>query len=291
MEVCEPDFPTSRRFSKCGNWPQFSIDAAGIGSLYIDNVTFRPVPAPASSAWTNWIPFGSTWRYFTNTPPANWYAASFNDASWQIGTAKFGAGSGPTNIVTRLGQLRPAYYFRKQFVAASADVEELLLSATCTDDSGTALYPIRVFLNGTEINSTIETVTAQGNEVRYFDLTPFAQLIKTGTNTLAVLLSNQWSTWDDIAFDVSLKAVPIHPIIPRLTMNAARFSVEASSGTIWQIQSCDDLRTGTWQLMQAFTNNTGGVQTFQDTGQNAGLLPGMCGAATTVSHRCNFLTG
>jgi len=99
-------------------------------------------------------------------------------------------------------------------VLASPDVEELLLSATCTDDSGSAPYPIRVFLNGTEINSRIETVTAQGNETRYFDLISFASFLQVGTNTIFVLVSNYWSTWDDVAFDVSLKAVPYYPAVP-----------------------------------------------------------------------------
>jgi hypothetical protein len=189
----------------------YSIAAPGSGSVYIDNVFFRPIPAPTATNWTTCVPFGSTWHYFTNTPPPNWFASDFDDSAWPIGTAKFGAGTGPTNIVTRVPQHCPAYYFRKQFVLASADFEELLLSATCTDDSGSAPYPIRVFLNGSEVNSRIETVTAQGNETRYFDLIPFASLLQSGTNTIAVLVSNYWSTWDDVAFDVSLKAIPYHP--------------------------------------------------------------------------------
>jgi hypothetical protein len=186
----------------------YSIAAPGSGSVYIDNVFFRPLPTPAATNWTTCVPFGSTWHYFTNTPPPNWFASNFDNSTWPIGIAKFGAGTGPTNIVTRVPQYCPAYYFRKQFVLGSANVEELLLSATCTDDSGSAPYPIRVFLNGTEINSRIETVTAQGNETRYFDLIPFASLLQPGTNTIAVLVSNYWSTWDDVAFDVSLKAIP-----------------------------------------------------------------------------------
>jgi len=186
----------------------YSITAPGSGSVYIDNVFFRQIPAPTATNWTTLVPFGSIWRYFTNTPPPNWFASNFDDSGWLVGTAKFGAGSGPTNIVTRVPQYCAAYYFRKQFTLASADLEELLLSATCTDDSGSAPYPIHVFLNGSEINSRIETVTAQGNETRYFDLIPFASLLQSGTNTIAVLVSNYWSTWDDVAFDVSLKAIP-----------------------------------------------------------------------------------
>ena len=257
---------------------RFTIAAPGSGSLYMDNIFFRQIPAPTATNWTTWVPFGSTWRYFTNTPPTNWFASNFNDSSWPIGTAKFGAGSGPTNIITHLPQLRPAYYFRKKFVAASADIEEFLLSATCTDDSGSALYPIRVFLNGAEVKSTIETVTSQGNETRYFDLTPFAPMIQAGTNTIAVMVTNYWSSWDDVAFDISLKAVPYHPIVPKLVFQrvppgSPGLSVETPTGSIWQLQSSDSLSGAHWQPMQTFTNNAGGVQSFIDTGQNGRLAP------------------
>jgi hypothetical protein len=255
----------------------FSIVAPGSGSIYIDNVFFRPIPAPTATNWTTWVPFGSTWHYFTNIPPANWFAPTFDDSAWPVGTAKFGAGSGPTNIVARVPQHCPAYYFRKKFVTAFADVEELLLSATCTDDSGSAPYPIRVFLNGAEINSRIETVTSQGNETRYFDLIPFASLLQAGTNIIAVLVSNYWSTWDDVAFDVSLKAIPYHPAVPHLTLQRTNsavptLSVEAPIGTIWQLQSRDSL-SANWQFVQLFTNATGAVQYLQDSGQNGRLSP------------------
>jgi hypothetical protein len=243
----------------------------------MDNVFFRPIPTPTATNWTTWIPFGSTWRYFTNTLPTNWFVGSFNDSAWPIGTAKFGAGSGPTNIVTRVPQHCPIYYFRKNFVISSSDVEELLLSATCTDDSGSAPYPIRVFLNGNEIKSRIETVTAQGNETRYFDLLPFASFLQAGTNTIAVLVSNYWSSWDDVAFDVSLKAILYHPVIPHLDLVRTNFanprlSAETPVGTIWQIQSRDGL-SGNWQPVQSFTNTTGIAQSIQDNGQNGRLSP------------------
>jgi hypothetical protein len=251
----------------------FSVTAPGKGSIYIDNVFFRQIPAPAATSWTTLVPFGSSWRYYTNAPPTNWFAPSFNDSTWPTGSAKFGAGSGPTNVVTRLPQLHSAYFFRKQFIAPSADIEDLLLSATCTDDSGTALYPLRLFLNGSEVKTFIDTVTSQGNVIRYFDLTPFAELIHPGTNTVGVQLSNWWSTWDDVAFDISLKAVSYHPIIPHLTMqsgsvNGMRVLAEAPTGSIWQLQSCDEISRTNWQVMQIFTNNTGAFQSFMDTGQN-----------------------
>jgi len=256
----------------------YNIAAPGSGSLFIDNVFFRQIPAPNATNWTPLVPMGSTWKYFTNTAPANWFSPTFNDASWPIGTAKFGNGSGPTNIVTRVPQLCPAYYFRKQFVATNANIEELLLSATCTDIAPTGLLPLRVFLNGVEVKTPIETVTAQGNETLYFDLTPFASLIQAGTNTIGVIVSNYWSSWDDIAFDVSLKAVTYSPATPRLTLKfptpgLPQVSVETPAGTIWQLQSSDSLTPAKWQTMQTVTNVAGATQIIQDLGQNNRLLP------------------
>jgi hypothetical protein len=256
----------------------FSMNTPGSGSIYMDNLFFRSIPSPTATNWANLVPFGSSWKFFTNVPPSNWYFDNFNDNSWQQANAKFGAGSGPTNIVTRLPQLRTAYYFRKSFVLNS-DVEDLLLTATCTDDSGSALYPIRVFLNGNQIPASIETVTAQGNEPRYFDLTPFSNFLRPGTNSIAVCVSNYWADWDDVAFDVSLKAVLYHPCIPKLSVQLTssqppRLSMESAPGTVWQIQSRDSVvGDSPWQLAQVFTNSAGGVQVIQDTGQNGRAMP------------------
>jgi len=67
-------------------------------------------------------------------------------------------------------------------------------------------------------------------------------------------------------------------VVPRLTAQSApagtpRLSVETPAGSIWQIQSCDGLPLVNWQVMQTFTNTAGGLQTFQDTGQNGRVPP------------------
>ncbi|HTL54359.1 MAG TPA: hypothetical protein VL361_01715 [Candidatus Limnocylindrales bacterium] len=241
---------------------RYSIAAPGTGSVFLDNVFFREIPAPSSSTWATLIGFGSSWRYFTNTPVAGWYASDFNDSTWSIGRAKFGAGSGPTNVATPLPQLLPAYFFRKQFVTESVEFDELLLAATCTDVSVSAIYPLRVFLNGTELKTFIDTVTLQGNETRYFDLTPFSSLLRPGTNTLAVQIGNCWSDYDDVAFDVCLKGVPYQPLSPHLSLqcsgtNSPSLYVQAPPMTIWQLQCSDSVSTGNWQPLQVFTNTTG----------------------------------
>lgn len=184
----------------------YSVTQAASGSIYLDNVFFRALPSPSATNWTELIPFQSAWRYQTNIPPEDWFASEFDDSSWPTGTAKFGAGSGPKKIVTTLPPRLPVYYFRREFTVPSVPCEELLLSGTCTD----AGYPPDIYLNGTKlVTSGIDIVSNPGNEVRYFDLTPFADLLEPGTNTIAVGLNNVWQpTWDDVAFDLDLKAVP-----------------------------------------------------------------------------------
>jgi hypothetical protein len=172
--------------------------------------------------------------------------------------------------------LLPYYYFRKQFTLTSADFEEFLLSATCTDVSVAAYYPLHIYLNGTLVPTFLDTVTIQGNEIRYFDLTPFIPLLHVGTNTVAVQLGNYWSDFDNVAFDLSLKAVRHQPgLAPYLGWQSAgqhALSVTAPPG-IWQLQSCDSLATDAWQVMQTFTNAAAVTQVISDTGQNGRPLP------------------
>jgi hypothetical protein len=258
---------------------RYTINGVGSGSVYLDNLFFRQIPDPAATNWTTLIPFGSTWSYMTNQPPANWFACEFDSSGWPISQAKFGAGSGPTNIITRLPQFLPNYYFRKQFSLASTNLEELLLSATCTDVDVFRLYPLKLYINGREVTATIDTVTMQGNEVRYFDLVPYISLLKAGTNSIAIQLGNTWSDYDDIAFDLSLKAVRYAPTTPSLVLNYSNstnpsLTAETVPGTVWQLQSRDTISSSGWDLLQTFTNSTGGTQTFIDQGQNGRVAPG-----------------
>jgi hypothetical protein len=233
----------------------YTIAAPGSGSLFIDNVFFRPLPAPAATNWVTAIPFGSTWRFSVAAPDANWRRADFDDSAWAVGRAKFGAGSGPLGVVTSLPQGKAAYYFRNQFVI-NAPPEEFLLSAKCTD-----VYPLRIFLNGTELTTSgIEAVTLQGNDVQYYDLNPFIPLLNIGTNTIAVILGNFVNVgWDDVAFDLSLKTIPSKNVnSTRLTISREPsglfLQAAAPAGTIWKLDACDGPGLNNWRTLQVFTN-------------------------------------
>lgn len=239
---------------------RYTIAAPGSGALLMDNVFFRPLPVPSATNWIACIPFRSTWRFFTTVPTPGWHQPDFNDSLWPLGQAKFGAGSGPENIITRLPLSQPAYYFRKRFVLNSLP-EELLLGATCTDAYGGATYPLRIFLNGTELHTTgIEAVTGQGNEVRYYDLHPFIPLLTLGTNTIAVILDNAIPVgWDDVAFDISLKAIPTADHSARLGISREPggliLRAQGPAGTVWQVHASDSSLLNTWRLLQVFTNS------------------------------------
>jgi hypothetical protein len=245
---------------------RYAVSAPASGSIYLDNAVFRPLPQPSASIWSNLVSFGSTWSYSTNTPPAGWFEPDFDDGGWARGVAKFGAGSGPRNIVTRLASRKAAYYFRRQFAVNFHEAEELLLAATCTDNYAGKVYPLRIFLNGTEALTTgIEAVTGQGNDVRYYDLQPFGHLLRPGTNTIGIILQNTWaSDFDDIAFDVNLKAIPYGGVTGQLKLlgTAPQIVLECATpaGTLWQVRSCDSFAEARWRILDVFTNTTGPVR-------------------------------
>ena len=179
------------------------------GAIFLDDVFFRALPPVSDSRWQDLLPLGSTWKCFTAIPATNWFAANFADGAWPQGRAKMGRGTGPTNVVTTLPGWKPVYYFRKHITLAQTPFQELLLVATCTDDANGKRYPLRLWINGVEIPATgIEAVSFDGNEPKYFDLTPYQHLLKVGDNVIAVRLNNTFQpTWDNVAFDVSLRGI------------------------------------------------------------------------------------
>jgi hypothetical protein len=96
-------------------------------------------------------------------------------------------------------------------------------------------------------------------------------MLHPGTNTVAVQVSNYWTSWDDVAFDISLKAFPYHPDAPRLSFQfssaGSQISAATAVGSVWQLQSRDSAALATWQLMETFTNNSGSLYVTRDTGQ------------------------
>lgn len=249
---------------------RFSVSVAASGSVFLDNVFFRSLPATNDAQWTDLISFGSTWQWTTNTPPANWTeGAALN---WPSAPAKFGAGSGPTGIRTAVPARKPAYYFRRSFNLAATNFTELILAATCTDDYAGVVSPLRLFVNGRELTSSAEAVTGEGNLVKYFDLTPFADRFVVGSNYFGVVVQNTWaSDWDNVAFDVALKAIsqaspaPKFTSVERLADSSISLTMEGPVNSDWRLESSENLST--WQLV-ATVHFSSASETVVDTGQN-----------------------
>lgn len=257
---------------------RFTTVSPVTGSFYLDNLFFRELPSPSDSRWENLIGFGALWKYSATIPSGSWAASNYNDSAWSQARAKFGAGSGPVNLATLLPGSRPSYFFRKTFTVSNANMEELLLAATCTDDYAGTTYPMRIWLNGNEIvSSGIEAVSFDGNEVKYFDLTPFQNLLRSGTNTIAVQLNNTWQpTWDNVAFDVSLKAIPAtagtsagEPRIQSIVHNenGVTLQIAAPLGASVIVESCDSIG-GAWGTVQILNSITSSLVAVTDLGQN-----------------------
>ncbi|MDB6016823.1 MAG: Fibronectin type domain protein, partial [Pedosphaera sp.] len=255
----------------------FNIANPGSGSIFMDNIFLRPLPAPGSNVWQEVVPFGSFWRYSINPPPANWYATNFDDSTWLGGNAKLGAGSGPTNIATQITARKTQYFFRRQFLIASTNLEEFLLSARCTDNGGNG-PSLQMYLNGRLIPATdIAPVSLQGNDTLYYDLTPFLDYLVPGTNTVAIVLNNTvQSSWDDVAFDVSLKVTPgvgassspTHLSSLQRDPDGVTLGIDAPAGTFWRVESSDgSFISPRWQLVDTFTGN-GSTYVMRDVGQN-----------------------
>ncbi|HYE30278.1 MAG TPA: hypothetical protein VEH27_02515 [Methylomirabilota bacterium] len=267
---------------------RFTTESPVTGSIYLDDLFFRELPAPEDAArWTNLLPFGSTWRYNTNAP-SGWTAETFNDTTWKSAPAKFGAGVAQ-NVRTALPSKIPYYYFRTTFqlpFSISGSLSDLLLSATATDEYGGKVYPFRLFLNGQEALTTgIEAVSGEGNIVKHYDLTPFLPLLKPGANTIAVQLPNVWQpTWDNVAFDLRLQGfaasdtppaatAPRFTSVKRLANGTIELTITGSPNRSWTLQSSNRNNPFNWETVQTITIPASAVVTMIDTGQNGRTSP------------------
>jgi len=78
---------------------------------------------------------------------------------------------------------------------------------------------------------------------------------------IAVKLGNAWQpAWDDVAFDLSLRAIPERSGPPKLTVTknggaGMVLSAETPLGSIWRVDTSETLVS--WQPLATFTNTVG----------------------------------
>ena len=123
-------------------------------------------------------------------------------------------------------------------------------------------------------------MTGEGNEVKYFDLTPFAGFFALGqTNTIAIMLQNTWtSDFDNVAFDIALQGIPAAaPTIAQFISMVANpdgtdsLAFGGPPDGSWALESFDS--TGMWRSVQTVTFDSSGTAVVTDSGQNGRPVP------------------
>ena len=179
------------------------------------------------------LPAGAEWRFWDrgDDPGAAWVQPEFDDGAWASGPAKFGFGDG--THVTALDSGPPAdrtrtFYFRRRFEWDDSRILESLTARLLRDDGAV------VYLNGAEIGRSnlgeglvdrgtyaTESIESSLDLFCDFDLTAFRDLLRPGTNVLAVEVHQAETGLSDLGFDLTLVAEMVRPPTPMITRTAA----------------------------------------------------------------------
>lgn len=163
------------------------------------------------------IPWGSVWRYFDRggLPSESWAEAGFDDTKWKAGPAQLGFGDGDEATVIDGGPVASRHvttYFRHSFNVDDRSFVRYLTFRLKRDDGAV------VWLNGKQVYrnnlpdgavgyNTPASATAKDDGTRIFTLTlPASDLLRGGTNVVAVEVHQAERTDDDLSFDLALQA-------------------------------------------------------------------------------------
>jgi hypothetical protein len=180
------------------------------GQLLIVKVTDR------TTAPVLLVPSGGHWHYLDNGTDQGtlWRSNTFNDASWALGPALLGYGTGQEGTTVSYGPNAAAkyittYFRRGVYVPAASDVHTLNLRVLRNDG-------VIVYLNGAEVlrdnmpsGTIIYTRPAQRAatgiyETNWVSLPLNASVLRDGTNVIAAEIHLQSASGPDIAFDLEL---------------------------------------------------------------------------------------
>jgi len=151
------------------------------------------------------IPLGAQWRYLASgdDPGEDWFLPGFDDSGWPSGEAKIGFGEG--DETTALPPVSvPSTLFRHTF-ALPAQPETAPL--TLTYDDGFALWVNGEFVGS--INAEDVAVSAWADTYTQREaafVADVAAALRTGENTIAVMVKQASEASVDLSFDLSLAA-------------------------------------------------------------------------------------
>ena len=161
--------------------------------------------------------------------------------------------------------------------ASLLPLEELLLSATCAEEGGR--MP-EIYLNGELLKTSgIDLATGQGNNVLHYDLATFGDRLSAGTNWIAVKLLNTWQpSWDDVAFDLSLRVIGGRPAQARFQSirrepGAMAIGLWLPERSSWRLESTDTLSPPSWRWVDSISNAPSALMWLKDSGQRGREAP------------------
>jgi hypothetical protein len=202
---------------------------------------------------------GSVWSYHDTGGDLGtaWRAVDFDDTTW--GTGAGALGYGETYLATTIGfgadpnNKHITSYFRRDFTVADPAAVSRMLGEVMFDDGAV------IYLNGSELTrvsmpagpitaSTPASSHEAGNAYNSYDWSVARDMLRAGTNTIAVEVHQAGATSSDLVFDLSLslETAPPPPPAPEPHYGIPRFHTWSyfdgggDLGTAWRQRNFDD---------------------------------------------------
>jgi hypothetical protein len=205
-----------------------------------------------SSAATNLLQWGSTWRYLANgfPPSPGWRGTNYDDTAWPQGPAPLGFGEGTEATVIHTGP-EPAQlttYYRRALLLSDFVIfpfSSLRLRLICDDAAAVYINGNEVFRNnlpdGAISGGLPALVALEGaNESAFHQYGVWPYYFRPGTNIIAVEIHQHPNGLDDSRFDLELMAnLPL--ALPTVTLLSPTNGSVFSAGPVLLSVSTDDL--------------------------------------------------
>jgi secreted PhoX family phosphatase/PKD repeat protein len=214
---------------------------------------------PPASYQTGTFPIslGSSWKYDDSGDDltlTGWETNSFDDKEWSFGNGLFGYGDGVENTTLNFGtdpsNKTTTYYFRNIFEVEDSSIYDSLVFGLIRDDGAI------VYVNGVEAfrsnmpsgivdNTTFASSAVGGSDETTLQMFKTGNLLKNGTNVIAVELHQASASSSDLGFDleVGFELPPLEPTTFPLTKGTAWHYNDSGKDlgkTNWKDASFDD---------------------------------------------------
>jgi hypothetical protein len=210
--IGEPTEPNGEAVSYAADGMGYYTVSEGLDPLlyYFPSLSSTAVNSPRQL-----VPAAGAWRYKDDgsNQGTAWRAADFDDSAWRAGAAQFGYGEDDEQTKISYGSDKDhkyiTTYFRTTFVIDDPGTVQSLVSKVLFDDG------VAVYLNGTEVLRrnlaagaayADAALSAGGDYENVWQTFSVPNLLRAGSNTLAVEVHRHSRTEGDLSFDLQLLA-------------------------------------------------------------------------------------